>query len=227
MERLGSIALAALAVVALATVAASVETVSTAPAVERGETTPGTPERYGGGGNGAGTPSGTQSATAVGGPSEETATPAGASSDGPPPWQVAAGLALFVCGGLAVLYGLTRGTADEALTDGDDPVPDPAVPDPDAVSLAVDAPPDNDVYRAWAALRDRAETPTDASTAADVRDAAVAAGLPEQPVSALTDLFCAVRYGDADATAERERRARSLASELSLSLRPTDGGGAS
>jgi len=226
MERLGSIALAALTVVALATVAASVETVSTAPAVEREEPTPGTPERYGGPGSGAETP-GTQSATAVEDPDEETATPASASSDGPPPWQVAAGLVLFVCGGLAVLYGLTRGTADESPADGDDPVPAPVSPDPDAVSLATDAPPDNDVYRAWAALREHVETPADASTAADVRDAAVAAGLPERPASALTDLFCVVRYGDADATAERERRARSLASDLSLSLGSADGGGAS
>jgi hypothetical protein len=83
---------------------------------------------------------------------------------------------------------------------------------------------ENDVYRAWSALRNRVEsvdeTPGQPAwepvTPADIRKGAIESGLPQQPVTALTELFCAVRYGDAAATTERERRARAVAATLSL-----------
>jgi len=230
VARLGSLALAALAVVALAMVAASVETVSTAPTVTTEEpTVDSTPPPQEPGGGGPGTPEGTQSATRV--PETDTATAAASNAnDGPPRWQVAAGLALVVLGGIAVLYELTRGEATDPDPDDENPPPTPTAPAADSVSLAADVPPENDVYRAWSALRNRVESGGEASgpparepvTPADVRDGAIESGLPEQPVTALTELFCAVRYGDAAATPEREQRARAVAATLSLDA-PTRG----
>ncbi|GCF14208.1 hypothetical protein Harman_21430 [Haloarcula mannanilytica] len=224
MARLGSLVLAALAVVALAMVAASVETVSTAPAVTTEEqTVDSTPPPQAPGGGGPGTPEGTQSATRV--PETDAATAAASNvNNGPPRWQVAAGLMLVVLGGIAVLYELTRGEATDPDPDDESPPPTPTAPAADSVSLAADVPPENDVYRAWVALRNRVKPAHEGSeapagepvTPADVRDRAIESGLPEQPVTALTDLFCAVRYGGAAATPEREQRARAVAATLSL-----------
>ncbi|MDQ2073343.1 DUF4129 domain-containing protein [Haloarcula sp. H-GB4] len=224
MARFGSLALAVLAVVALAMVAASLNTVSTAPTVTTGESTvDSTPPPQGPGGGGPGTPAGTQSATRV--PETETETAAASkASDGPPRWQVVAGLALVVLGGLVVLYELTRGEASDPESGDEDPPPTPTAPAADSVLLTGDVPPENDVYRAWSALRNRVESVDEASgqpaqepvTPADVREGAIESGLPQQPVTALTELFCAVRYGDAAATPERERRARAVATTLSL-----------
>lgn len=72
----------------------------------------------------------------------------------------------------------------------------------------------NDVYRVWRELseqvgdRDRAESP------GDLRRRAKAAGYDEQAIGELTTLFNAVRYGEAGATAARERRARELRTRL-------------
>jgi hypothetical protein len=224
VARFGSLALAILAVVALAMVAASLDTVSTAPTVTTEEpTVDSTPPPQGPGGGGPGTPEGTQSATRI--PETEAETVAASNaSDGPPRWQVAAGLALVVLGGLVVLYELTRGEMTDPDADDEDPPPTPTAPAPDSVSLTSDVPPKNDVYRAWTALRHRVESVDEASglpgegpvTPADVRDGAIESGLPQQPVTALTELFCAVRYGDAAATPERERRARAVATTLSI-----------
>ncbi|EMA19703.1 DUF4129 domain-containing protein [Haloarcula argentinensis] len=224
MARFGSLALAVLAVVALAMVAASLDTVSTAPTVTTGESTgDSTPPPQGPGGGGPGTPEGTQSATRI--PETETETAAASNaSDGPPRWQVVAGLALVVLGGLVVLYELTRGEATEPDSDDEDPPPTPTAPAADSVLLTGDTPPENDVYRAWSALRTHVESVGEASglsaekpvTPADVREGAIESGLPQQPVTALTELFCAVRYGDAAATPERERRARAVVTTLSL-----------
>jgi hypothetical protein len=76
----------------------------------------------------------------------------------------------------------------------------------DRIESATDT--DNEVYRAWremAALLDvqRPET----STPGEFRAAAVGAGMESADVSELTELFEAVRYGDAPPTEEREQRA--------------------
>jgi len=230
--RLGSLALAVLAIVALAMVAASVETVSTEPTVTTGEPTEeSTPPPQGPGG-GPGTPEGTQSASRA--PDTEVTTTAAASSNGGPPrWQVAAGLTLVVLGGVVLLYELTHGEETDSDVTDDDPVPASTAPAADSVLLTADVPPENDVYRAWSALRSHVEStdnalgpPTDEPvTPADVRQKAIESGLPRRPVTALTELFCVVRYGDAAATPERERQARAAA--VTLSLDSPDGGEAS
>lgn len=66
----------------------------------------------------------------------------------------------------------------------------------------------NEVYRAWAEMAeplpvDHPET----STPAEFADAATDAGIRPDDVEELTGLFEEVRYGAAEATAERERRA--------------------
>lgn len=71
-----------------------------------------------------------------------------------------------------------------------------------------DADLDNEIYRAWSEMTealavDRPETSTPAEFAA----AAVDAGLDAGDVGELTDLFETVRYGTAEVTPERERRA--------------------
>lgn len=66
----------------------------------------------------------------------------------------------------------------------------------------------NGVYQAWhemTAAVDVADPET--TTPAEFADAAIAAGVDEADARALTELFREVRYGDAIATAERERRA--------------------
>ncbi|WP_324756508.1 DUF4129 domain-containing protein [Haloarcula sp. GH36] len=221
MRRLVPVALASLAVLALGLVAASVDTVSTEPAVES-TTTP--PERTAGsGGAGTATPEAdrSQSQGTVAPPARTTTTAAADARGEPPLWQVVAGLGLFLLGSLLALYGLTGGDEAESTEDEERPR-EPTVPDPSRVTLAGDVPATNDVYRAWRALCAQVEAGDAGDTPAEVATAAVAAGYPEPAVSALTESFCAVRYGDACPTERRERRARELADRLGFP--PTEGG---
>jgi len=214
VARLVPLALAVLAVVALATVASSLESVSTEPDIGTEEPTlePKNSSGGGGGGNGTGTQVGTTRT-----PTELTATPQSDGASGPPLWQVAAGLGLFLLGAVAVLYGLTRGD-DADGSDEEPPAPEPTAPAAERATLGGDLPATNDVYRAWAALCRSAPLDPAGQTPAAVAEAAVAAGYGAEGVTELTDAFCAVRYGNAAPTAERERRARVLAADLSLSL---------
>ena len=67
---------------------------------------------------------------------------------------------------------------------------------------------DNEVYRAWRDMTDVLEVDRPASsTPAEFATAAVDAGVDEEPVTALTEVFERVRYGGEDATDDRERRA--------------------
>ena len=67
---------------------------------------------------------------------------------------------------------------------------------------------DNEVYRAWREMTAQLDVANpEASTPAEFREAAIAAGMAPPDVDALTDVFEAVRYGGAPATAEREERA--------------------
>ncbi|MBX0286431.1 DUF4129 domain-containing protein [Haloarcula salinisoli] len=213
MERVIPLALAVLAVFALATVASSLDTVSTEPAIES-DTTP-TADTNGS----PGVPSGNRTGTEIGDtrtPTELTATPASGAATGPPLWQVVAGLALFLVGSVAALYGLTRGEDDD--TDDEPATPEPTAPAADRATLGADVPATNDVYRAWAALCRAVPLDPAGQTPAEVAEAAVATGYGAETVAELTDSFCAIRYGDAAPTGERERRARALATELSLPL---------
>jgi hypothetical protein len=51
-------------------------------------------------------------------------------------------------------------------------------------------------------------------TPAAVAEEAVERGLPEDAVAELTDLFREVRYGEAEPTEERERRAKEALSRI-------------
>lgn len=67
---------------------------------------------------------------------------------------------------------------------------------------------ENEVYRAWAEMTDALEVRRpETSTTTEFADAAIDAGLAREDVQELTRLFEEVRYGTADATPERERRA--------------------
>ena len=78
-----------------------------------------------------------------------------------------------------------------------------------ADELASDATLENAVYRAWAEMTDALDIERpETSTPAEFADAALEARLDSRDVSVLTDLFEEVRYGTAEATPERERRAR-------------------
>ncbi|MYL16828.1 DUF4129 domain-containing protein [Halorubrum terrestre] len=67
---------------------------------------------------------------------------------------------------------------------------------------------DNEVYRAWRDMTDVLDVERPASsTPAEFATAAVDAGVDEEPVTALTEVFERVRYGGEDATDDRERRA--------------------
>ncbi|ELZ43011.1 hypothetical protein C463_10425 [Halorubrum californiense DSM 19288] len=67
---------------------------------------------------------------------------------------------------------------------------------------------DNEVYRAWRDMTDVLDVDRPASsTPAEFATAAVDAGVDEEPVTALTEVFERVRYGGEDATDDRERRA--------------------
>ncbi|GAB3027586.1 hypothetical protein GCM10025298_15080 [Natronobiforma cellulositropha] len=67
---------------------------------------------------------------------------------------------------------------------------------------------DNEVYRAWLEMTRLLEVShPETTTPGEFADAAVDAGLEGQHVAALTRLFEEVRYGDAETTAETERRA--------------------
>lgn len=67
---------------------------------------------------------------------------------------------------------------------------------------------DNEVYRAWREMAAGTALPNpDAATPREFAAAARESGMPEADVAALTSVFRTVRYGDADPTADRERRA--------------------
>ncbi len=67
---------------------------------------------------------------------------------------------------------------------------------------------DNEVYRAWREMTAVLDVDRPASsTPAEFAAAAVDAGVEPEPVDRLTDVFERVRYGGADPTGERERRA--------------------
>ncbi|ELZ59397.1 hypothetical protein C467_03956 [Halorubrum hochstenium ATCC 700873] len=67
---------------------------------------------------------------------------------------------------------------------------------------------DNEVYRAWRDMTDALDVDRPASsTPAEFATAAVDAGVDEEPVTALTEVFERVRYGGEDPTDDRERRA--------------------
>jgi len=71
-----------------------------------------------------------------------------------------------------------------------------------------DANVDNEVFRAWRDLTEHLDVDApESSTPAEFAEAAVDAGMDPEHVDALTEVFESVRYGGAEPTADRERRA--------------------
>jgi hypothetical protein len=67
---------------------------------------------------------------------------------------------------------------------------------------------DNEVYRAWREMAAATDLPDpETATPGEFAAAARDAGMPDDGVAALTDVFREVRYGGAEATADREERA--------------------
>lgn len=67
---------------------------------------------------------------------------------------------------------------------------------------------DNEVYRAWREMTELLDiSDPETSTPDEFATAAVAAGMSQDDVHELTRLFEDVRYGNADASAEREQQA--------------------
>ncbi len=227
MKRAAFIGLGVVAMVALALAAASVGSVAVAidPGDSGGEPGPSQSTGCTTDGDSNDSTSGASECQGGGGPGSDgidvSLPESGGSADSngsqPPAWQVALSLALVVLGGVVVIYGLTRGESAEVDPDDEQWVPTADGDTYDGVDFAADVEPDNDVYRAWLGLRHAADAGADRSPAA-VADSAVQAGYPQSAVERLTDLFCAVRYGDRSLTAERERRARQLADTLDIPL---------
>ncbi|MWV65838.1 DUF4129 domain-containing protein [Halorubrum sp. JWXQ-INN 858] len=127
---------------------------------------------------------------------------------------VAVAVALIASVLVLLAAGGDDGAAGGATTDADDA---PGTePDLAAVGRAAgtaadrieSADADNEVYRAWREMTAVLDVDRPASsTPAEFAEAAIAAGVDPEPVDDLTDVFERVRYGGADPTGERERRA--------------------
>ncbi len=127
-------------------------------------------------------------------------------------------LLLVVALGVAV-FMLVTGTSD--TPDGDDE-PTPSTPEtsPDVAAVgraagaaaerieSGDGDVENEVFRAWREMTTLLDVPNrQSATPAEFAAAAVDAGMERDDVTELTNLFEAVRYGGAEATTARERRA--------------------
>jgi hypothetical protein len=139
----------------------------------------------------------------------------GATAFSPP---VVLGVLLVVA--LVLVVVAFRATGDDEPPD-DDPVPErTGGPDEEALGALGDVAGDaadridenadleNEVYRAWREMTDHLDVDNPAaSTPGEFAAAARDAGMDDGHVDELTDLFRAVRYGGADVTDDRERRA--------------------
>ena len=139
-----------------------------------------------------------------------------ASRPGPSTLFVLLVLGLGLAGAVLAVVRTRTGESDDDDETSDEDGPDDAV-DPAAVGRAAgraadrlerETDLDNEVYRAWRELTDLLEVDDpETSTPAEFADAAVEAGLGREDVTELTRLFEDVRYGGAEPSAERERRA--------------------
>lgn len=145
---------------------------------------------------------------------------AGGDGNGGIPGQILYGALLlvtfFVMFGATLLYTRSTTSSDGDVVDESEPdlsgektveLADAAGRAADRIDAA-DADLENEVYRAWFEMTrlldvDRPET----STPGEFADAATAAGLRDDHVRSLTDLFESVRYGSTESTPEVEARA--------------------
>lgn len=138
-----------------------------------------------------------------------------------PTFVVSMLLVLGVLASTVLLFAATRVDDEDELPDDsadspDDPRPDRRLDDlaaaagtaADRIESADGDATENEIYRAWDRFATLLSVPEPASrTPSEFADAAVEAGMDPDRVAEITDLFEAVRYGTADPTAERERRA--------------------
>lgn len=130
--------------------------------------------------------------------------------------SIALALVLGVAIAGAVLL-LLVGTGDDR-----EAAPDAADAEPESVDVVAlgaaagaaadrieaDADASNEVYRAWVEMTGHLDVPHPrSSTPGEFAEAAVEAGMARDDVAELTGLFEEVRYGEAEITPERERRA--------------------
>ncbi|WP_435126985.1 DUF4129 domain-containing protein [Halobaculum sp. D14] len=124
-------------------------------------------------------------------------------------------LLVAIVGSVALLFLSTTDSDDPDVADEEPGLPEPeraaavgAAAGAAADRLEADADLENEVYRAWRELTAHLDVDgPDSSTPGEFAAAAVDAGMNPDDVSAITDLFEQVRYGDAEPTPERERRA--------------------
>ena len=131
------------------------------------------------------------------------------------------GVGLLLVGVVAVIFYLT-GHDDQAASVQDSESEAPEQERHQAATTVTNLPSSNDVYRAWRTMVEF----VDANVAADetpteLARKATTAGLPEQPVGELTELFCAIRYGRTRPTTDREERARNALERIRRAV-PTD-----
>ena len=99
-------------------------------------------------------------------------------------------------------------TSDDDSTDGDGVAAVARAAGRAADRIEADADADNEIFRAWATMTDYLDVDRpESSTPTEFAAAAVDAGMADEDVRELTDLFAAVRYGGAEATNDREDRA--------------------
>jgi hypothetical protein len=140
-------------------------------------------------------------------------------------------LVAAIVGSVALLVYSTRDDEDDLAEEPPEP-PDHA--DPAAVGevagraadrLEADADVGNEVYRAWREMTIHLDVSRPrSSTPAEFAAAAVDAGMDRADVTELTEVFEEVRYGGADPTPERERRAREALRNIEERYADTDGG---
>jgi len=207
VNRIGSLAIALLALFALAFAAATLDSTTANPLAER------TASSTGSGGGGGG--------------SDVRVAPDNGGSDTFdslfPQFDVAGDRSVVPSDGeldvlflAACLLAVGIGAAVFLLTGDDETAPDErtamAAPSPSegrsaAVPKVEQVPPTNDVYRAWNRMVELVEPVDDARTPREIAARARDAGLPDRPVEELTSLFRAVRYGQRQPTDRREGRA--------------------
>jgi len=144
------------------------------------------------------------SATGGGGGATATSTPVGL--------LVALGLVALV-----LLVAAYRATGDDTVEAAEDEPAEPDDVDLAAVGEAAGEAADrlegetdfeNEVFHAWREMTTHLDVPRpQSSTPGEFQAAATAAGMDPEHVSTLTSLFEAVRYGDAEPTPAREKRA--------------------
>lgn len=135
---------------------------------------------------------------------------------GPARWQVAVSIALVTVGGILVLYGLTRGEDVTPETEGAGPDHSPGEGERLRYHVPSGVRPTNEIYRVWLGLRSETVPDRDGVSPATVAATAIEQGFDETAVRTICREFCAIRYGGAEPTEQRERRVRELGAQLGL-----------